>query len=97
MNNSISLFRKIAVAEGISFIVLVFIAMPLKYFGNFPLAVKYAGWLHGLLFILYAASLIMVWGDAKWKIGKVALYFVASLIPFAPFWVDKKLKREEAN
>ena len=56
---SLNLFRKIAIAEGISYILLLFIAMPLKYWANMPQAVKYTGWAHGLLFVLYGIFLIM--------------------------------------
>lgn len=59
-----------------------------------PLYVKYTGWAHGLLFVLYAATLVMAWQEQKWKFGKAALIFVASLLPFAPFIVDRKLKDE---
>lgn len=91
---SLNIFRKIAIAEGISYLLLLFIAMPLKYWANMPLAVKYTGWAHGLLFVLYAACLIMVWQEKKWKFSKVTLIFLASLLPFAPFIVDKRLKEE---
>lgn len=90
--NSTSIFRKVAVAEGISYIVLIFIAMPLKYFADLPLAVKYTGWAHGLLFVLYMIFFIMAWMESRWSLGKSALIVVASLFPFAPFYVDKKLK-----
>lgn len=92
--SSLSLFRKVAVAEGISYVLLIFVAMPLKYWADMPLAVKYTGWAHGLLFVLYGAFLIMAWQEQKWKFGKVVLIFVASLLPFAPFIVDKRLKEE---
>lgn len=88
-------FRQIAVLEGISYLLLLFIAMPLKYFADMPLAVKYTGWVHGLLFVLYAGMLIQVWQQYNWKFGKAVLVFVASLLPFAPFYVDKKLKEEQ--
>ena len=89
---SLNLFRKIAIAEGISYILLLFIAMPLKYWANMPQAVKYTGWAHGLLFVLYGIFLIMAWYEQKWKFSKAVLISVASLLPFAPFIVDKKLK-----
>jgi len=95
--NTLSLFRKIAVAEGISFILLVFIAMPLKYWAGLPLAVKYTGWAHGLLFMLYLVFFFMAWQEVKWKTGKAALIGLACLIPFAPFWVDKKIKEDNLN
>ena len=91
---SLNIFRKVAVAEGLSYILLLFVAMPLKYWADMPLAVKYTGWAHGLLFVLYGTSLIMAWQERKWKFGKVVIIFVASLLPFAPFIVDKRLKGE---
>jgi len=94
MNSSLSIFRKVAVAEGISYLLLLFVAMPLKYFANLPLYVKYTGWGHGLLFVLYAATLVLAWQEQKWKFGKATLIFLASLLPFAPFIVDRKLKDE---
>lgn len=95
--NTLSIFRKIAVAEGLSYVVLVFIAMPLKYWADMPLAVKYTGWAHGLLFMLYMVLLIMAWTEYKWSFKKSAMIGVASLLPFAPFLVDKKLKEENLN
>jgi len=92
---SLHLFRKVAVAEGLSYLLLLFVAMPLKYWADMPLAVKYTGWVHGLLFVLYAICLIMAWQEQKWRFGKAVLIFVASLLPFAPFIVDKRLKAEE--
>ena len=95
--NTLSLFRKIAVAEGISYIALIFVAMPLKYFADMPLAVKYTGWVHGLLFMCYVVMVIMCFLEYKWKFGKTILVFFASLLPFAPFYVDKRLKEESVD
>jgi integral membrane protein len=90
----LNIFRKIAILEGISYLLLLFVAMPLKYAFDMPLAVKYTGWVHGLLFVLYAVCLVLAWQETKWKFGKAVLIFLASLLPFAPFIVDKKLKSE---
>jgi len=95
--NILSLFRKVAVAEGISYIALIFVAMPLKYFADMPLAVKYTGWAHGVLFMLYVVMVIMCFLEYKWKFGKTILVFFASLLPFAPFYVDKRLKEESVD
>jgi integral membrane protein len=89
---TLSIFKKVAIAEGISYLALLFIAMPLKYYAGMPLAVKYTGWAHGLLFVLYAALVIMCWMEYKWKFGKTVMIFCASLLPFAPFLVEKNLK-----
>jgi integral membrane protein len=95
--NTLNIFRKVAVAEGISYILLIFIAMPIKYLAHIPEAVKYTGWVHGVLFMLYVVFFIMTWMEAKWKIGKAAMILFASLLPFAPFWVDKRLKEDTEN
>ncbi|HMI02740.1 MAG TPA: DUF3817 domain-containing protein [Pedobacter sp.] len=95
--NTLAIFRKIAVAEGFSYVLLVFIAMPLKYWADMPLAVKYTGWAHGLLFVLYIMLMIMAWTEYKWNFKKAVVIAGASLIPFAPFWVDKKLKEDNSN
>ena len=87
-------FRLIAVLEGISYLVLLLIAMPLKYFAGLPEAVKYVGWAHGVLFVLFGIFLLMVWVQYKWSFGKTTMAFVASLLPFATFVLDKKLKKE---
>lgn len=92
--SSLSIFRKVAVIEGISYLLLLLVAMPLKYLAGLPLYVKYTGWAHGLLFVLYAATLILAWQEQKWKFGKAVLIFLASLLPIAPFIVDRKLKDE---
>ena len=63
---------------------------------DIPEAVKYTGWVHGLLFILYILTLISVKVDRNWSIAKTALAFVISLIPFAAFVFDRSLRKEEA-
>ena len=93
--SSLNLFRKIALAEGISYLVLLFIAMPLKYFADLPDAVKYTGWVHGLLFVLYIILLINAKFDANWGFKKVFIAFIASLLPFGTFILDKSLRKEE--
>lgn len=83
-------FRKIAFWEGISFIVLMFIAMPLKYWADFPLAVKYTGWAHGVLFILYGVWLIRVKEAYNWNLKRQAAAMIAALLPFGTFILEKK-------
>ena len=99
MNNSffntpLGRFRLIALLEGVSYIVLLFIAMPLKYLAGQPLVVKYVGWAHGVLFVLFGLLLLQVWITYKWKFGKVLWAFVASLLPFGTFVLDRQFKKE---
>src|SRR5690606_38668070 len=89
-------FCHIALAEGISMVVLVTFSV-LKRTTDYEwaiLGVKYVGWAHGLLFIAYVYLLWMCADRYKWKFGRVATFFIASLIPFAPFFVERKLKHE---
>jgi integral membrane protein len=90
-------FRLIALLEGISFLVLLFIAMPLKYAAGLPLAVKYVGWAHGALFVLYMLWLLQVWLEYNWKFTKVIFAFVMSIIPFGAFILERKLEKEAAK
>lgn len=94
-NTPLGRFRMTAIAEGISFIVLLFIAMPLKYMAGDPRAVLYVGWVHGLLFMIYILTLIIVAIKLEWKFKKTAFAFLASLMPFGTFIMDKSLKKEE--
>ena len=83
--------------EGISYLLLLGIAMPLKYAFDFPIAVKYTGWIHGLLFVLYIAAVLKAAYVLKWKFSRVALFFIASVLPFATFVLDRSLKAEEQD
>lgn len=96
MNTAVSLFRIISILEGISYLVLLLIAMPLKYLAGKPEAVKYVGWAHGILFVLYMLALANVWFAARWSFKKVVVAFLASLVPLGPFIFDRQLKKEEA-
>lgn len=95
------LFRVVGFAEGISFLLLVFIAMPIKYMealGQNPLPVKYIGMAHGVLFVLYMVLLLRCALEYKWSFTKCAILFVASILPLGTFYTDKKyLQDEEAT
>ena len=79
-------------AEGISFLVLLFIAMPLKYFAEMPLAVRIVGMLHGVLFIMYVAVLAYCTNYYGWKFKRVFIAFLLSLIPFGTFFLEKTVR-----
>lgn len=93
----ISAFRKLSLAEGCSLLVLLLVAMPLKYFFGFPLAVKTVGWLHGILFMLYIAMLLVLQIRYRWSLQFFAGAFIASFIPFGTFVLDKYLKEKEVK
>ncbi len=96
LSNPIGRLRLIGLIEGISFLVLLFIAMPLKYAAGLPEAVKYVGWAHGALFMLFIVALIHASSETEWSLTKIAGAFVASVVPFGTFVLDRTLKRDEA-
>jgi integral membrane protein len=98
MKKTFSWFRKVAFAEGVSFIVLLFIAMPLKYLAAMPMAVTIVGSLHGALFVAFIILAREVKSDYKKDMRWLGLALLASVLPFATFYMDKKYwKREEAD
>jgi len=88
-------FRMIGIAEGISFLILLLIAMPVKYFLKIPEAVKIAGWMHGALFIGYMYFAVEVMVAFKKNIGWCLKTFIAAFIPLGTFFTDKELKKQE--
>ncbi|WP_033564791.1 DUF3817 domain-containing protein [Sphingobacterium sp. SYP-B4668] len=91
------LFQQIALWEAISTVLLFFLAMPLKYFGDIPEAVRIAGSIHGFLVVIFVVMLIVCTIEYKWSIMKAVKYFVISLIPIVSFWVEIDLKKEIAK
>lgn len=88
-------FRIIGLLEGISFIVLLGIGMPLKYMAGIPEVVKVVGWAHGLLFVLFILGVLQVKSILRWSLLQVAFAFLASVVPFGTFILDKKVKKQE--
>ena len=92
----LNIFRKVAIAEGISFLVLLLIAMPLKYFAGKPLAVTVIGWIHGFLFVAFMLAVLIVFFQRRWPFKKLVFAFLAAFFPFGTFIFDAQLKKEEA-
>ncbi len=87
-------FRLINKIEGISFIILLFIAMPLKYSFGYPMAVRIVGMLHGLLVFAFIYQIIEAKKEAGFTWKETALYSILSLIPFGSFYTDKLLAKK---
>lgn len=86
--------RIVGFLEGISFLLLLFVAMPLKHYAGVPLAVRIAGSAHGILFVLFVFALIRTAIERDWTLVRSLLSFCASLVPFGTFVLDRSLKRE---
>jgi integral membrane protein len=83
-------FITIGWLETVSYLCLLFIAMPLKYIWHLDAAVKYNGWIHGVLFVAYVFALINLSLKNKWSFKLFTFGFIASLLPFGPVYFDKK-------
>ena len=89
--NSIDHLRLAGKVEGVSYLLLLGVAMPLKYLAGMPLAVKIAGWAHGVLFVAFVIVLVLAMVRAKLAFAHACTAFVASLLPFGPFVIDRRL------
>lgn len=92
MTRLIPFLRVVGILEGLSFLVLLGIAMPLKYFANSPHAVTVVGGVHGGLFILYIALALLATLAFRWPLWRLGQAIVASLVPAGTFCFDRKLK-----
>jgi integral membrane protein len=83
--------RLSALFEGISFILLLAIAMPLKYMAGIPDLVKYIGWAHGLLFVWYVASVVLAISAYRFNLKQTGVALAGSILPFGTFYADSKI------
>lgn len=91
-------FRLISIIEGISFLVLVFFAMPLKYLFAEPMAVKIFGMMHGMFFIMFCLALFRAMKKYNWSLAFCLKLFILSLFPFLFILIDKEImKNREDN
>lgn len=92
MKDLLVVLRCVAIAEGLSLLVLLFIAMPLKYqYGNTEI-VPIVGMTHGILFMVFLACAMLVSQRKEWSEKFFMLLVLSSIIPFATFFMDRKLK-----
>ena len=85
-----NIFRLVALLEGVSYLLLLFVAVPIKYMQGNPEYVKLLGMPHGLLFVAYILLAIVVGMEQKWNKKILFIVLIASVLPFGTFYVDKK-------
>jgi integral membrane protein len=88
-------FRLISMIEGLSFLILLFVAMPLKYLYDLPLAVTYVGWIHGILFVIYILVVFPTARKLNWNFSRSLFALIVSVLPFGPYIFNKNLKKEQ--
>ncbi|WP_396188328.1 DUF3817 domain-containing protein [Flavobacterium sp.] len=86
----LKIFKYIAILEGISTILLFFLAMPMKYLFNHPELIRPFGMAHGILFILYIIFAFLLKEERNWNKNQFVLILGASLVPLGTFYVDSK-------
>jgi integral membrane protein len=89
-DRSIQIFKWISILEAISFLVLLFIAMPLKYIWDIPDYVRIIGMAHGILFVLYLIGGYWMFEKLNWSVKTLLIVFLSSILPFGPFVVERK-------
>ncbi len=88
------LFRLIAFFEGLSYLLLLFIAVPIKYSLGDPSYVKMLGMPHGILFVAYIGFALFMRAEKEWNLKTLAVVLVASVLPFGTFYIDKNYLRD---
>ena len=83
-------FRIVSYLEGISYLLILFVTMPLKYMFESPEPNKMIGMAHGVLFLLYIVLAFLVKQEKKWNNKTLLIVLICSIIPFGTFWMDKK-------
>jgi len=86
----INIFKIISLLEGGSYILLLFVGVPLKYFGENPILVKSLGMPHGILFLAYIVLALLIREKMNWGFKATFLVLIASIIPFGTFYINKK-------
>ena len=95
-NNSdklIRFLRYLSFVEGSSLLLLLFVAMPIKYILGNPSVVKVVGMTHGLLFVALVFLICIVASEAKWPKNMICFALASAVLPFGMFALDRKLKR----
>ena len=83
------------ILEGISFLVLLGIAMPLKYMADMPRAVSWVGMAHGVLFVIYVAAIVHAQLVVRWPAKTALALLAATVFPLGPFFAEGWLRRQE--
>lgn len=94
-SSNIDRLRLSSLLDGVSYLILLGIAMPLKYMADMPMAVRIVGSLHGLFFLALCLFLLIALVRKQLSFGWCVVVFVCALIPFAPFFLDRKLRAKK--
>lgn len=88
--------RQVSLVEGSTLIVLIFIAVPLKHLGGYPVATAAMGPIHGIAFVLYVWMLIQTVVSGEWSRAEILKLAIAAIVPFGAFFNERVLKEKDA-
>ncbi|ULJ59946.1 DUF3817 domain-containing protein [Wielerella bovis] len=91
------ILRMVGFAEGVSFLLLTCVAMPMKYMFNNGALVPYVGMAHGVLFLAFVVVLLMTCHRKNWSIMWFLAGLLAAVLPFGTFVFDWKIRQLEQN
>lgn len=94
LNDLLGRLRLVGMLEGASYLLLLGVAMPLKYLAGMPATVRVVGMIHGVLFLTFVAAVLYVGVRLRWSAGRIFMALLASVVPFGPFALDARLRRE---
>lgn len=92
MTRSLAILRLLCIVEGVSLLLLLGVAMPLKYLAGQPLAVRYVGMAHGLLWLALVVVLVIVAWRLRWSPARALAVFISSLLPFGFLVIDRRMR-----
>ncbi len=86
----LAVFKVVSILEGLSYILLLFVAVPLKYIWENDAMVKLLGMPHGILFMAYIVIALLIRSKMKWDMKTTFIVLIASVLPFGTFYIHKK-------
>jgi integral membrane protein len=89
-DNSVKAFKVLSFLEAVSFLLLLGVAMPLKYIWDMPEFVSKIGMAHGVLFVLYLIGAYWMYEKLNWSFKTLLIVAVCAVLPFGPFYADRK-------
>ncbi len=95
LSTAVGRLRAVSAIEGLSYVLLVFVAMPLKYGFDMPQFVRVMGMAHGVLFIAFSLALVLAWRERGWGVGRPSGLMAWSLLPLGALQIERLLRHEE--
>jgi integral membrane protein len=88
-------YRAASIVTGVGLLFLVLVAMPVRYLGDRPWLSETYSPIHGLIFMVYVVVVVWVSSRRRWSPGKAVLVVLAGVVPFASFFVERRVIADE--